>query len=238
MLRAEVQTSSVAVNPGHSAFTVTPVSRTSAASERVNPTSACLEAEYAATYGAPARPATEATLITRPQARSSMPGITARMRRNGPVTFVRRCRSHISRSVRLSGADSAIPALFTRTSIGPSVALTAATASVTASASPTSRMTAIVCPPLARSARATSSTSVRVRAATATAKPAWTNAPAISRPMPRPPPVTNATCLMGSRRRTGRGAGADRRFRWSGTGAAPPRSTTMDRPQRTPRPTA
>ena len=32
----------------------------------------------------------EETLMTRPQPRSSMPGITARMRRNGPVTFVRR----------------------------------------------------------------------------------------------------------------------------------------------------
>src|SRR6266850_2160457 len=44
MLRAPLQTISVAAKPGQSAFTVTPLPETSAASARVKPTSACLEA--------------------------------------------------------------------------------------------------------------------------------------------------------------------------------------------------
>src|SRR5256714_4204297 len=44
MLRAPLQTMSVATKPGQSAFTVTPLPETSVASARVKPTSACLEA--------------------------------------------------------------------------------------------------------------------------------------------------------------------------------------------------
>jgi hypothetical protein len=53
MVRAPFQTMSVAANPGQIAFTVTPVPATSAASARVSPTTACLDAVYALTYGAP-----------------------------------------------------------------------------------------------------------------------------------------------------------------------------------------
>ena len=71
----------LAANPGQMAFTVTPLPLTSAARARVRPTSACFEAVYAVTYGAPTSPASEAMLITRPQRRSSIPGSTARASR-------------------------------------------------------------------------------------------------------------------------------------------------------------
>ena len=81
MFRAPFHTMSVAANPGQTAFTVTPLPATSAASARVKPTSACLDAVYAVTYGAPTSPASEAMLITRPQRRSSIAGSTARASR-------------------------------------------------------------------------------------------------------------------------------------------------------------
>ena len=65
---------SVSTNPGHTALAVTPVPATSAAVDRVRPTSACLAAVYAARYLAPVSPAVEARLTTRPHFRSSMPG--------------------------------------------------------------------------------------------------------------------------------------------------------------------
>jgi len=49
MFRAPFHTISVAANPGQMAFTVTPLPANSAASARVRPTSACLEAVYAVT---------------------------------------------------------------------------------------------------------------------------------------------------------------------------------------------
>src|SRR5207245_2729863 len=80
-------------------------------------------------------PAIDATLITRPQPRSSMPASTWRVSRNGPVTFTLRCRCHDARSVLASGAASAMPELLTRTSIGPSACSLSATARAMVAAS-------------------------------------------------------------------------------------------------------
>ena len=52
---------------------------TSAATARVSPSIACLEAAYAAMYGAPAFAAIDATLTTRPHFASTIIGTTARM---------------------------------------------------------------------------------------------------------------------------------------------------------------
>src|SRR5215469_17188993 len=57
---------SVAVQPGHSALTRTPVRPHSTASVFVSETTAALAAPYGARNGAAAMPATEATLITEP----------------------------------------------------------------------------------------------------------------------------------------------------------------------------
>ena len=77
-------------------------------------------------------------LITRPQRRSSIPGSTARASRYGPVALTRRWRSHSAASVFENGADSAMPALLTRTSTGPRLAAIEATPRATAPSSVTS----------------------------------------------------------------------------------------------------
>src|SRR5437764_6857296 len=69
--------SSVAVQPGHSALTRTPAGPHSIASDRVMETTAALLAPYGLTNGAPASPATDATLTTEPDFRSSRCGPTA-----------------------------------------------------------------------------------------------------------------------------------------------------------------
>src|SRR5581483_3002502 len=47
----DAATNGVSVKPGHAALTVTPVGESSAASARASPTTPCLAAQYAATYG-------------------------------------------------------------------------------------------------------------------------------------------------------------------------------------------
>jgi hypothetical protein len=64
--------SSVAVQPGHSAFTRTPVRPHSVASVLVSDTTAALADPYGARNGAAASPATEAMLITHPPPRAVM----------------------------------------------------------------------------------------------------------------------------------------------------------------------
>src|SRR5215469_647463 len=63
--------SSVAVQPGHNALTLTPASPHSAASVLVREISPALAAPYGLISGAAATPATDATLITEPCPRSS-----------------------------------------------------------------------------------------------------------------------------------------------------------------------
>src|SRR6266700_4027634 len=111
---------SVSTYPGQTALTVTPVPATSAATERVRPTTACFDALYAAMYLPPPSPATDAMLTTRPQPRASIPGRNAWMHRNGPVAFAVRIRCQSSSVVFCTDAEWLIPALFTRMSTWPS----------------------------------------------------------------------------------------------------------------------
>src|SRR5215470_4592646 len=62
---------SVAVQPGHSAFTRTPFGAHSTASDLVSEISPAFAAPYGLISGDEATPATEATLITEPAPRSS-----------------------------------------------------------------------------------------------------------------------------------------------------------------------
>ena len=150
-------------------------------------------------------------MITRPQPRSSIPPSSARVIRYGPVTLTRRCRSHDSTVVLPNGADSAIPALFTSTSTGPSSAAVLAHAASTDVASVTSSATASTdTPPPARNSSATLATCSRSRAATATLNPSRTSAAAIARPIPRLPPVTIATRIASLTLSRGRAPGPSR----------------------------
>jgi hypothetical protein len=81
-----------------------------------------------------------------------------------------------------------MPAFATSRSIGPSSRSTVSTIRSTSSRFETSA--SIASPPISF---ATSSTCARVRAETATRMPARANSRAIFAPIPRPPPVTNAT---------------------------------------------
>src|SRR5947207_2209159 len=110
----------VSTYPGQTALTVTPVPATSAATERVRPTSACFDALYAVMYLPPPSPATDAMFTTRPQPRASIPGRNAWMHRNGPVAFTVSVRCQSSSVVFCTDAEWLIPALFTRMSTWPS----------------------------------------------------------------------------------------------------------------------
>src|SRR2546425_10413074 len=101
--------------------------------------------------------------------------------------------SHISSVVSCSFALAATPALFTRISGSPSAFRTRATIASTCWRSPTSQRTASARRPVVRIASTTSDSSLSDRAATATSAPAAARDSATARPIPRPPPVTNAT---------------------------------------------
>ena len=71
-------------------------------------------------FGFPSLPAIEAMLMIRPDLRAFMPPITARLHRNTLFTSMSMTRRQSSSERSSSGAARpAMPALFTRMSIGP-----------------------------------------------------------------------------------------------------------------------
>src|SRR6266480_144880 len=160
---------SVSTNPGQTALQVTLVPSSSAATLRVKPITACLAAEYAAMYRAPANPATDATFTTDPCLRITIAGMNACVQRNVPVAFTASTRFQSSSVILPSGALCAVPA------------------------SVTSHCTAHALPPPPRISAATFSMRSAVRAATTIAAPSAARACAIAAPIPWPPPVTTAT---------------------------------------------
>ena len=132
-------------------------------------------------------------VMTRPQRRACIPASTARVQCITPNRFTSTNRAYSlgSMSTNCFGVNPcapALPALFTRMSIGPSVSTPACTASAlvtsngTAVASaPEARIAAAVCS--ARSATTSLTNTWHPRAASAAAMPAPTDCPA---------PVTNA----------------------------------------------
>lgn len=190
MRAVDSATMPVSTNPGHTAFTVTPVAASSAASARVSPTSACFDAQYADVYAYPVSPAFDATFTTRPHPASTIAGTSARHSTNGAVTFTAIVDAHASSVVRESGALGATPALLISTSTRPTRAATSASAASIEARS--ARSHAIATPSAPPIDAATSSSSLRVRPVTTTRYPARPSALAMARPMPRPPPVTSA----------------------------------------------
>ena len=108
---------------------------------------------------------------TRPQCRSSMAGITARVQRKAPVALTAISRFQSSSDVRLSGIDPAAPALLTSTETGPTSAAAAARPSTPASLVTSHTTARARCPRVSNSA-AWRSTWSRVRAARTTGQPA------------------------------------------------------------------
>src|SRR5262249_47401899 len=121
---------------------------------------------------------------------------------------------HSSGVVRVNGADSARPALFTSTSTGPSAAVACVTPASIDAASPTSSVSASAVPPPAPIAAAVASASAPPRAAT----------PPATLP-PRPPaPAPPARPGPPARRPTPPHARA------GGGGGAPPARRELGRP--------
>ena len=91
----------------------------------VRPIRPNLAAAWAATLASPRMPWMDATLTIRPRRRSTMPGSTARQKSAAPVRFVAMTRSQSSGASLRNGRQMKMPALLTRMSIGPELALRA-----------------------------------------------------------------------------------------------------------------
>src|SRR5919107_6069760 len=116
----------------------------------------------------------------RPQRAVSMSSSARRMQWKAPSRFVWMTRSHCSALIRMASPSWRSPALLTSTSTGPKRSCTSSNAVWTDAGSPTSACTS----PL-------------VRPSVATVKPSCARRSAIALPMPREPPVTSATGLLG-----------------------------------------
>ncbi len=143
------------------------------------------------------RPASEDTVTIRPQPRAHIPSTVAFVQCSTPYRLRRTNRSQsatgMSRKARSVNPSAGIPALFTRTSTGPSVVSTSRTMAATAAPSVTSATHAAAWAPAAVSVAATVSARPRSRSFTATAAPAAARPRATPAPTPRPAPVTRAT---------------------------------------------
>src|SRR5882762_4467368 len=95
--------------------------------------------------------------------------------------------------MRMTNWSRVMPALFTRISILPNCAMTALKTALICSSSATSSPNAAAWPPAAVISLTTSSSFSRLRAATATAAPAFARRSAQARPIPCEAPVTKAT---------------------------------------------
>src|SRR3954469_1687842 len=184
---------SVSVGPGWTRLTVMPRGPSSRASALVKPTIAALLVAYSAMPGPGTRSVTQLPIvITRPP--SPRTPAAAWVAANTPRTFTASTRSTSSSAVSLKAPTKPTPALFTSTSSRPNSATVAETADDTAAASAESAWIAsarrprfLIC-----------STTSAARAAlcwyvSATSAPSSASRSAVAAPMPRLPPVTNAT---------------------------------------------
>src|SRR6185312_5710058 len=184
-----VRLRSVAVQPGHSALTRTPVLAHSTASVRVSEISAALEAPYCAMAGVADNPATLATLITEPVRRSNRCGAAACSTCTAESTLSRITFAQPAKRSCGNGTITPLPpTLLTITSSSPSPSIAPATTSCAACSSVTSPGSTTAAPTSSAVFRSCSAP----RLLTATFAPARTNAAAIAAPMPREAPVTRA----------------------------------------------
>ena len=149
----------------------------------------------------PPRPAIEATLMMRPDLRGIMLRratswlITNRLRMFRSITL-----SQASTGWSSAGAPQVAPALFTRMSILPSLAIVCSTMPRACASSDASA--AIHCASMPRAFRCAtaSSRSAALRELSMSVAPASPSASAICKPSPRDPPVTSATWPLRSKR--------------------------------------
>ena len=132
-------------------------------------------------------------LTTRPQRRARIPSTTRRIARMKPNSLVSSWPRSPSSVIAAKRPEYIWPALFTRMSTAPNRSLARRARRSTSAATAMSATTASTSPPVfaTSSSRACSSVA-SVRAQIVTRAPASSSFFAISRPMPRAPPVTMA----------------------------------------------
>src|SRR3989442_1926102 len=136
------------------------------------------------------RPLTEVMLTMTPPRRSIIEGSTAWLQRNTLFNTTETSRSHVGSSIFRTSSPSAMAALLTSTSTGPSFDATSWTIAFTSAPLLTSARNAWALPPISA---ATSSAFSPFQSTTATFAPSAANFCAITRPMPEPLPVTMTT---------------------------------------------
>ena len=203
----------VRTGPGQTQLTVIPSAACSSASTRISPITPCLLATYAPEKGDGTRPLIDATVMIRPQRCARMCGSAAFDNRYGAVRLSSSVSSQKASLNSASGRGSALlpmPALLTRTSIGPNTDAARSRSVVESARSVRSQASAADSPPAAAISETTASSSSVERATTTTGEPLAAIAIALARPIPRPAPVTRAT------RRVGAGHGCVGAYRASG----------------------
>src|SRR4051794_24349221 len=134
-------------------------------------------------------------LMMRPQRRLRMLGAASWANWNSALRFTASIRSNVARSSRSKATSPPIPALLTRISMAPKSRSAPAQNFRTASASETSHRSAWAVRPIAAISATTPSASSSPSWQMITSAPSAAKASAIAAPMPRLPPVTNATLL-------------------------------------------
>src|SRR5437870_2369778 len=138
-------------------------------------------------------------LMILPLRRAIIPGKTAREQSITPRRLMSKVRHHCSTSVSQNGPmGPGIAALLISKLTQPKVRSISVIALRTAAASVTSVINGRARPPDCSIVRAVSSISEAERARIAVVIPAALSVAAMARPMPRPPPVTTATCPASS----------------------------------------
>ena len=141
--------------------------------------------------------------MIRPPPAARRCGTTACSEWNTPLTFVSTHSSHHSTGISSTRAGGGFwPALSTARCRPPYASTVRRTSASTALLSRTSVTTPSASPPASLIASTVVSSSCSVRDAQTTAAPAAAKRTAIARPMPRPPPVTTATCPASGRSRS------------------------------------
>src|SRR6266487_4571686 len=185
--------SSVAVHPGHSAFTRTPLVAHSTASDLVSEITAAFDAPYGVSAGVAPSPATLARLITEARPAASRCPAAACSTCTVDSTFSRITFSQPVNRSWVNGTMNAVPpALLTTMSRPPMPRTAACTMASIAARSVTSAGTTTARLPRCSTSAATFSSASAFRLFSATSAPCSARASAIACPMPRDAPVTSA----------------------------------------------
>src|SRR6266542_2115664 len=128
-----------------------------------------------------------------PRPRSRMRGATVLVRMKAPTRLMRSTSAKSAALMSRSGERRRTAAELTRTSTPPCSVRASATNRVTSASLPTSPLTAEAVPPALRMASTVSARGSGRRPKMTTLAPSAANSSAVARPMPLPPPATNAT---------------------------------------------